>query len=276
MSDKKPPRPAPAASVRAAPVVAPEDAGTLRALWPGLFAKGEIPAAEALPAPDVDLGPLLTMPIPGTPGPTWAGRHRALPRHFRALEPEFQGRPRITHLVACLIVALRRDPAPGPAWTLFHRIAAEHGEAVAEAMNLRWLTSVCDTFCDLGTPVERATALTGSMTANLVKLVETELWLFYPPRPWPPKARLAHGGPLFDGVISYWVTKGDMLSNLLGRAADVLEDRNPASPFVGEVMVRLTRHDTVIRRLISINDGRDIPLAPEELRRAARQAMRKF
>lgn len=255
------------------PMVAPEDEDALRALWPGLFA-AKATLVRALPAADIDLAPLLAMTIPGPAGPTWPKRHRNPPDHFRALEPEFGTRPRLTHLMACLIVALRRAPGPGTAWTLFHRIAAEHGEAVAEAMNTRWLTSVCDTFCDMGDPLERMTGLTGTLSANLVKLAETERRMFYPPRPWPPGNRLMQTGKLFDGVISYWVTGGDMVDNMLGRADAVLSDRNPATPFLAEILARLAFHDTFLQRLMQLNDGREIPLASPEQVRAAKRAMR--
>ena len=266
------------------PPVAPDDPASdlppdfaspeVDALWPALRGAGEVlTGAAALPAADVPLGPFLS-PIPGTAGRTWASRHRDLARHFRALEPEFAGRARIAHLLACTIVVLRRQPDDAHARALFARITAERGPAVAAAMNLRWLTSVCDTFCDVGTPLERATALNGTLIANLVKLAETERRQFAAPRDWPPKAMFNNGGPLFDGVITYWVGKGEMIGNLLDRAEAVLADANAASPFVAEIIGRLALNDTVLRRMIEVNDGRDIPLAPRERLARARAAMK--
>lgn len=253
--------------------VIPDEA--LAALWPALASRTALfTADEALPDADVDLGALAALPVPGPKGPTWAGRHRNMPRHFRALQPEFAAAPRIAHLLACVIVALRRDGDNARARTLFTRITADYGTVVAQGMNLRWLTSVCDTFCDIGDPVERATALNGSLAANLVKLAETERKMFAAPRPWPPATKFSMGGPLFDGVIAYWVGKGDMIDNLLDRADRVLSHPNAAAPFVREVMVRLGRHDTVLRRMLSVNDGRTVPLAEREQVQAARSVMK--
>ncbi|MRX50332.1 hypothetical protein GI374_07690 [Paracoccus sp. S-4012] len=251
---------------------APEEA--VRAVWPGLSATTPPKSsAAALPPPDADLAPFLEARIPGPEGPTWAGRRRDLARHFRDLQPEFAGRLRIAHLLACCIVALRRQPKSRAALTLFHRITAEHGPVVAPEMNLRWLTSVCDTFCDFGTPRDRAIGLSGTLIANFVKLAETERRMFTAPRPWPPERAFVAGGPLFDGVICYWVGKGDMIANLLDRANAVLTMKAAAAPFTREVLGRLLEHDTVLRRMVEVNDGRVFPLAPKERLEAARRMM---
>jgi len=253
---------------------AAEAEAAVRALWPALHDPKPRRPGASLPAREVDLEPFIRARVPGPPGPTWAGRYKNFGRHFRSLEPEFAGRSRIAHLLACTIVVLRRHPENPVSMSLFRRITNERGETAAAAMNLRWLTSVCDTFCDIGNPRDRALALTGTMVANLVKLTETERRLFAAPRAWPPEAAFVSGGPLFDGLICYWVGKGDMIANLLERAEKVLALRSDAAPFVREVLGRCIEHDTVLRRMIEVNDHRTFPVAPRERLDAAREAMR--
>lgn len=234
----------------------------VRAAWPALFGEQQASGPNAaLPARNVDLAPFAVARVPGTTGETWPSRRKGLAQHFRMLEPEFGGCPRLAHLLASVIVVLRRYPRNAAALKLFQRITADHGPTLAPEMNLRWLTSVCDTFCDFGSPRDQALGLCGTMLANIVKLMETERRMFAPPRPWPPQSAFVSGGKLFDGVICYWVGHGDMIENLLGRAESVLGMEAAASPFVREVLSRLLVHDTVLQRMIEISDGREIPLA---------------
>jgi hypothetical protein len=149
---------------------------------------------------------------------------------------------------------------------LFNRIVREYGQEVAGHLNLRWLTSVCDTFMDVASdPLDRATGLAGSLLANTVKLSETERRLFHPPQPDIPLYRFSKGGPLFDGVITFWVAKGDMLTNLLSRAAATLEHAGAAAPFTGEIIARVLEERTVWQRMLKLQ-GTSVPeMAPREL-----------
>lgn len=250
----------------------------LRNAWPAYFGRPPretAPLYRSLPQARVDLTPFLDTVIPGPEGPTWAGRLRTPIAHFRALEPEFGTRRRIGHLLACVTVILRRDPQNPRARRLFHRITARHGPEAAAAMNLRWLTAVCDSFVDVGSdPLDRALGMTGTLLSNTLKLAETERRMFYPPRAWPPEAALRRVGPMYDGVIGYWVGHGDMIENLIDRVERALQVGSPAAPFLREVLERCFAENTVLRRMLEVQDGRNFPLAPEERLAAARKAMK--
>ncbi|SIS90734.1 sulfotransferase family 2 domain-containing protein [Paracoccus saliphilus] len=221
-------------------------------VWPAYFeSKGtdDFPFSDALPAPDAELSVLLDDIIPGGKGRTWPNRKRNILEHFRNLEPEFRGCSRLSHLLACTIVVLRREPANATAQNLFHRLVGEHGAQLAGDLNLRWLASVCDTFLEMGrTGEDRAVAMTGSMTVALVKLGETERRLYYPSIPWPPKIRFRRGGEMFDGVISFWPERGDMIDNLLRRCDGILESDSPAAPFTAEIIARISNRNSSIAR----------------------------
>jgi len=250
----------------------------LRALWPAYF-DGDLPEdaplSRTLPVRGTPLEPFAEAVIPGPAGSTWAGRHRKPINHFRALEPEFGGSTRLAHLLACCIVLLRRDPENGRARHLFQRITTRQGASVAPAMNLRWLTSVCDTFMDTAeSPLDRSLGMTGTLLANTIKIAETERRMFSPPRPWPPKATFIRGGHLFDGVIAYWVGNGDMIENMLDRVLRTLPPESPATPFVHEVIKRCFAQDTTLGRIQALQDGRTFTLASDAQIAAARRAMR--
>jgi hypothetical protein len=237
--------------------------------WPKLhlhLAGKEMEARDHLPDPEVDLNPIMAAIVTVGQGRTWAGRKRNLTEHFLNLEPEFHGGPRLAHVLACVIVVLRRDPNDIAARRLFQRITTEHGSDLAKVMNLRWLTSVCDTFMDVAdNSTDRATAMAGVLLANTIKLAETERRLFFPHQPQPPCYSFSKGGVLFDGVITYWIDKGDMIINMLRRAATFLEDGGIAAPFVAEIVSRMLDHDTVWRRLMALRGQPSPEMAPQEI-----------
>jgi hypothetical protein len=237
--------------------------------WPKLrfhLAGKEIEACDHLPDPEADLNPLMAAIVTVDQGRTWAGRKRNLTEHFLNLEPEFHGVPRLAHVLACVIVVLRRDPNDIAARRLFQRITTEHGSDLAKLINLRWLTSVCDTFMDVAeNSTDRATALAGVLLANTIKLAETERRLFLPRQQQPPCYSFSKGGLLFDGVITYWIDKGDMIINMLRRAATFLEDGGVAAPFVAEIVSRMLDHDTVWRRLMALRGQPSPAMAPQEI-----------
>lgn len=269
--------PAPEAGDAVAPGLRGPVSDALRRAWPAYFVAAphdDAPLFRFLPRADADLRPLLDSIVPGPEGPTWTGRLRSPLAHFRALEPEFGTRPRIGHLLACVVVALRREPQNRRALRLFRRITAQHGAEAAAAMNLRWLTAVCDSFVDSGaTPLDRALGMTGTLLSNTLKLAETERRMFHPRRPWPPKAAVRRVGHMYDGVIGYWVGRGDMIENLLDRVERALQVDSPAVPFLSEVLERSFAENTVLRRMLEVQDGRRFPLVPEERLAAIREAM---
>ena len=250
-----------------------------RSVWPAYFESAghdEFPYSKALPAPDADLTPLRDDIIPGGKGKTWAKRNRNILEHFRNLEPEFRGCSRLCHLLACTIVVLRREPANTTAQGLFHRLVNEYGSQLADDLNLRWLASVCDTFLDHGrTGEDRAIAMTGSMTIALVKLGETERRLYYPAVPWPPKLRFRRGGEMFDGVISFWPERGDMIENLLNRCNDILESDSPSAAFTAEIVARIGSRNSSMSRFRG-NEGKEQPpLVSNELNDLITMAIRE-
>lgn len=225
-----------------------------------------------LPPADCDLAALTATLIEGRRRNGWPGRWPDLARHFADLRPEFSGRSEAAWLLARCIVLLRRDISNDHAAGLFRRLIAEQAEALTGQLTLRWLIAVCDTVADLPGAglADRAIAMIGSTAANLVKLSETERRLYHAPRPWPPKRRFAVGHEMFDGLKAFSPTQGDMIDNLHGRLADLLDDPQaadlPVTPFVAEVLARLTTRDTVLGRMQQIAGRQPVPLVDDDLR----------
>ena len=239
-------------------------------LWPAFFSDQDIrvdQASSALPADEVDLQPFVEDMIFGVPKSTWPGRSDNLIEHFQKLLPECVGQARIVHLAACCIVTIRKTHGSGPGLLLFHRILAEHSDVVFADMSSRWLCSVADTLADHGQhPAQQALGLCASVLAAAVKLSETERLIYAVPRPWPPNARFGEDRVMFDGVISFWDEKGDMIDNLLDRVSKAEELDPIGGQLVAEMVSRVLRNDTVFRRMAELSDRADVPYISDEIR----------
>lgn len=247
--------------------------------WPAFFSDATITSKDAdtsLPDVDVDLSLFAKDIIAGEQKGTWPGRSKNLVEHFQKLLPEFVGQSRIAHLLACCIVVIRKTNGCGPGLDLFWRILEEHPDTVFADMNSRWLTSVADTLADCGkTDAQRAVGLCGSILSATVKLAETEKQIYAVPRPWPPAGRLRKSGLLYDGVISFWGEKGDMIDNLLERISKAVD----MDPIGGHLLLAITSRilqcDTVIQRMIDLADRPNVPVISPDTRAALERIVAK-
>ncbi|URF48055.1 hypothetical protein [Dinoroseobacter shibae] len=249
-------------------------------LWPAFFEQRDLradAAAAALPMPGVPLAPFASSLTGGRRGKTWAGREANLIRHFRKLQPEFADQSRLAHLLGAVIVVMRRVPDCREAHALFSQITDAYASKLAQEMKLRWLVSVCDSFADHGaSQAQRAMGIAGSLLANTLKLTETERKIYDIPRPWPPKARWGKGGALFDGMISYWVEKGEMIDLMTARLEAVCAGDPQAGPFTREILARAHRHNTVYRRLVSLAGKPAPPRLDPELQKDLRKLVQEL
>lgn len=252
---------------------------TVFGMWSAYFSDRKIDARhapQALPDADCPLEPFADEIIPGRPGKTWAGRAKDLIDHFHQLQPEFSGASRLAHLLACTIVVLRRDPTCAPALKLFWRILDEQLDVIQSDLSLRWLVAISDTIADIGrNPAERTTAMNASILANTCKLYESELSVFYPKRPWPPKARVAAGGELFDGMLTYWTEKGDLIDNMFARSADIATLSPTAGKVLMEVIERVRKGPTVYRRFDRIFGQPAVPLLDDDVKLRMQRMIRR-
>ncbi|RJE78794.1 sulfotransferase family 2 domain-containing protein [Paracoccus sp. JM45] len=226
----------------------------------------ELTLSESLPKANVNLKIFHNIFVETEKNSSWPGRNKNIIDHFRSLEPEFSGQPRLNHLLACVIVVLRRDPQNKIGLELFFKIVTQYGSELANSLNIRWLSSVCDTFVDVGrNSEERAIAALGSSISALVKLSETERRVYHPKVPWPPRLKFSRGGHMYEGVMGFSPEKGDMIDNLLSRLDSVLEGSKPASVFSRELVARLSEKHSTISRFKKIAGKKNPHMVSDDL-----------
>jgi hypothetical protein len=181
------------------------------------------------------------------------GRKPDLESHLQLVRAEFVGASELDYLHAQSIVMLRRSIQPRRHYRLFRQLWFWEADHLLSCLSSRWLVSAADTLVDHARhPCEVATAMTAVMLVNTIKLYETE--------------RLAHGGwafdaadptwlqqpkPLFDGLTSFAIGRGDLISNQSLRLKRVSRRRDPACLILAELVQRMQHHDTVYSRFMA-------------------------
>jgi hypothetical protein len=119
----------------------------------------------------------------------------------------------------------------------FFGLMSERQSEILASFDIRWLVSICDTYADHGSEVERRNALLVSMFVNLLRLAETHRFLSGPID----SARLevARGDPieLYEGVSTFSIDRQDVYLNLSKRMARVM----PSTPFLYAIWKKIVQ-----------------------------------
>ena len=218
-----------------------------------------VPLTTELP----DLDELLRTPVPGNAPYPLIGR-RALPEdHLGALQAEFAGLPQLYFFHAALNVLIRRAIDADLAYQHFRAAWTLHQGHLLKGLSARWLVSACDTIMDRDTePYERAMACAAATLLNTVKLYETERLCYSAPHA--ALAGLVSPTPLFDGMTSFAVGRGDMIFNLRQRTEAVCRSGGDsvAANIMRELLRRVDQQDTVYGRLAAVHANAATRWAP--------------
>ena len=124
-----------------------------------------------------------------------------------------------------LIVQLRNARDVKTNFQAFQTFIAQYQRDILETTDLRWLVSICDTYADHGTPVERRNALLVSLFANLIRLSDTIIkTLEQTPNETMIAMMKSCQLPLFDGLLTLHLDKQDTCLNLAKRLTRLLSE----------------------------------------------------
>lgn len=147
-----------------------------------------------------------------------------------------------------LIVALRRKENVEATWAEFRGLVEERTREVCDGLSTRWLVSVCDTYVDLGTPVERRNAMLISLLVNMEKVAQSFLmWRVNYDNPFiVPAEHAPRKLRLWDGMTGMHMEIGDVTNNMFRRMRTLLQETPHLEAIFHEVLRRIAAHDTVL------------------------------
>lgn len=183
------------------------------------------------------------------------GRKRDLNEHLQLVRQDLSGKSELCYLHAELVVKIRRGIDPAATLECFFLLWKHENEHLTEHLNSRWLISALDTFADYGSPIQRALALMQIAFFNTIKLAETEHIIFdeRPDKTSLTSLTRTEPVPIWDGMESFNVVRGDMLRNMLERmqrAASV--DRTLARIF-DTLLSRARASNNLLSRMMAGN-----------------------
>lgn len=149
------------------------------------------------------------------------------------------------------IVELRQDKNSTDIWLEFKSYTEQNIAELTEQLDTRWLVSIADTFVDYGDPVESRNALLISIVVNFEKLWDTYLYMHDIQINEKKRAELIHNTslPLWDGMYTFNIEKGDMTNNLFTRIDQLLAETPMLKKIFDVVIQRLNQNKTVFGEL---------------------------
>jgi len=134
-----------------------------------------------------------------------------------------------------------------------HELIRTRDKDIIAELSVRWLVSICDTFADYGTEIERRNALLVSMFINMLRIAEAVGAISGPFQPTRVGEVRSTRIEFFDGVMMFDIDRQDTYLNLCKRMARLMKD----TPFLlavwNEVLVRIHKEDNSISRLRGIS-----------------------
>ena len=159
--------------------------------------------------------------------------------------------PEILPQLMNLTVYLRRNKYPEATFSCLRQLVEGNLNLVVNQLNSRWLVSICDSYADFGRPMEARNALLISTFLNWERLAASYIHWSEPNRttrrvdnPVDPK-----NYPLWDGLITVQLTRGDTINNLLIRYAKLLKNTPHLLRIWRALLDRLKDNDSVMSAL---------------------------
>jgi len=206
---------------------------------------------ESLPPLDVDLSALLTARVPDGEELARPASAHAVKRH--EIRQELAGFTELAALNALLIAHLRKKRQPRHTARLFHRLWAEHSQALLAELPPRWLISSVITFGDHGrTEGQRRIGLAMNVLLSLMKLYEFERLFSGLPSDRAHPIRRSPQSALPLDMPSFSLLSGGLDINLLAQIWSMARDEPLAGPIACHLLQLLNDDPRSLFRRIGL------------------------
>ena len=147
-----------------------------------------------------------------------------------------------------LIINLRRNINTEENWGLFRAQVEGNTNALCEELNTRWLISVCDSYADMGTEIERRNAMMIITLVNMEKVGQSYLnWRLNYEAPFTmPDTHVPRKIKLWDGMTSMHLVIGDVTNNLFRRMETLLATTLHLHAIYHTVLKRIATDNTIL------------------------------
>jgi hypothetical protein len=147
-----------------------------------------------------------------------------------------------------LIILLRRKKEIAVNWSVFQKLINENLKEICSTTNTRWLVSIADTYADYGNSIEKRNAMFISILINMEKLFSTRLLIYDLSLNMEKveKIKKEKVFPLWDGVTSFNIVKGDMTNNLFLRLRSLMKPTPILARIFETVLQRMAENNSTL------------------------------
>jgi hypothetical protein len=158
--------------------------------------------------------------IPGNPGEIVSkhGVIRDLKENIKDAKRAFIGKPRVCHEIVKSIIHLRRGIEVEYHTERFYSLLDKYQDVLISEFDTRWLISLCDTIVDTGNDADSSSAMTAVLIVNGLNIQAILLEIAGANQPSRDQVRNTSGRKTWDGMLSAFPTRGDMVFNMMTRA----------------------------------------------------------
>lgn len=158
--------------------------------------------------------------IPGNPGEIVSkhGVIRDLKENIKDAKRAFIGKPRVCHEIVKSIIHLRRGIEVEYHTERFYSLLDKYQDVLISEFDTRWLISLCDTIVDTGNDADSSSAMTVVLIVNGLNIQAILLEIAGANQPLRDQVRNTSGRKTWDGMLSAFPTRGDMVFNMMTRA----------------------------------------------------------
>jgi hypothetical protein len=158
--------------------------------------------------------------IPGNPGEIVSkhGVIRDLKENIKDAKRAFIDKPRVCHEIVKSIIHLRRGIEVEYHTERFYSLLDKYQDVLISEFDTRWLISLCDTIVDTGNDIDSSSAMTVVLIVNGLNIQAILLEIAGANQPSRDQVRNTSGRKTWDGMLSAFPTKGDMVFNMMTRA----------------------------------------------------------
>ncbi|MFM9091257.1 MAG: hypothetical protein ACKOUK_05900, partial [Verrucomicrobiota bacterium] len=159
--------------------------------------------------------------------------------------------PAVLPQLEALTIYLRRRVNPAATFLCLRQLVEGQLDSVIEQLDARWLVSICDSYADHGDPVEARNALLISTFLTWERLAATHARWADPSRTTARVERAipAANHPLWDGLVTVHLARGDTTCNLLARYTRLLSATPHLLRIWRELLRRIRTHDSILAAL---------------------------
>lgn len=159
--------------------------------------------------------------------------------------------PPMLTIIVPLIACLRRNIDTEINMLLLRHAVEAYTDEICKQLNARWLVSICDTYADFGTEIEKRNAFLISMLVNFEKVAQSyAYWRLGYPETLDVTGPMEHRKiPLWDGMTSFHLVIGDVTNNMFGRLTELLKETPVFEKIFKRIVQGLATQETILGTL---------------------------